>query len=114
MLNAVLGEGVKIHGAYEAAMGTAGKQMTSLVRLWQEAKNAIGEQFLPEMRAAIKGLGDLAKWAKENADTIADFRQDHRLGSNGRCHRQVRGLDRRRDQGCRRLDRGVSGTGSRS
>ncbi len=32
MLNAVLAEGVKIDGTHVAAMGTAGKQMTSLTR----------------------------------------------------------------------------------
>ena len=73
MLNKVLSEGQKIFGTYERAMGTAGKQMTSLTRYWQEAKNALGSEFLPEMRKAIQGLTDLAKWTAENADAIAKW-----------------------------------------
>jgi hypothetical protein len=45
--------------------------MTSLTRYWQEAKNALGQEFLPQMRATISGLSDLLKWVKDNADMIA-------------------------------------------
>jgi len=67
----VLGEAPKIAGAYEASLGTVGKQIASLSRFTEEAKAAIGEQFLPELRKMIVGLTDLAKWAKENANTLA-------------------------------------------
>ena len=70
-LNRVLAEAPKIAGAYEASLGTVGKQMTSLARYVEEAKAAIGEQFLPEMRKAIQGLTELAQWTRENADTVA-------------------------------------------
>ncbi|HWR54464.1 MAG TPA: hypothetical protein VN428_25375, partial [Bryobacteraceae bacterium] len=72
-LNRVLAEAPKIAGAYEASLGTVGKQMTSLERYVEEAKAAIGEAFLPEMRKAISGLTELAKWTKENADAIATW-----------------------------------------
>ncbi|MEN6532170.1 MAG: hypothetical protein ABFD89_00810 [Bryobacteraceae bacterium] len=70
MLNKVLEEGAKIHGSYEAAMGTAGKQMTSLKRYFQEAANAIGQRFMPEFRKTIAALTEGAKWAAENAGAI--------------------------------------------
>lgn len=73
MLNRVLHEGVKIRGVYEAAMGTAGKQMTSLTRLWQEAKNALGEQFLPEFSKLIKVLSESLEWVRKNSSEIASF-----------------------------------------
>ncbi|MCC6389147.1 MAG: hypothetical protein IT167_00995 [Bryobacterales bacterium] len=73
MLNKVLQEGVKIRGTYESAMGTAGKQMTSLTRLWQEAKNALGEQFLPEFSKFIKMLGEMLDWVRKNASEISGF-----------------------------------------
>jgi hypothetical protein len=38
-----------MQGAYEAAMRDAGKQLTSMPRYIQEAKNSIGEVFLPAM-----------------------------------------------------------------
>jgi hypothetical protein len=71
--NAVLAQAPKFAGAYEAALGTVGKQQTSLTRYVLEAKNAIGEQFLPLMRQAISGLTELAKWAKQNATDIANM-----------------------------------------
>ena len=73
MLNKVLQEGVKIRGSYEAAMEKVGKQMTSLPRYFAEAKNAIGEQFLPEMRKVIDGLKELAVWLKDNAALVRDI-----------------------------------------
>ncbi len=72
-LNRVLAEGPKIAGAYEASLGTVGKQMSSLERYVEEAKAAIGEAFLPEMRKAVSGLTELAKCTKENADAIATW-----------------------------------------
>ncbi len=69
----MLAEGTKIAGAYEASLGTVGKQMSSLERCVEEAKAAIGEAFLPEMRRAISGLTELAKWTKENARAIATW-----------------------------------------
>jgi hypothetical protein len=73
MLNRVLQEGVKIRGVYESAMSTAGKQMTSLTRLWQEAKNAVGEQFLPEFSKLIKVLSESLEWVRKNSSEIASF-----------------------------------------
>ena len=73
VLNKVLQEGVKIRGSYEAAMEKVGKQMTSLPRYFAEAKNAIGEQFLPEMRKVIDGLKELAVWLKDNAALVGDI-----------------------------------------
>lgn len=73
MLNRVIQEGVKIRGSYEAAMEAVGKQMTSLPRYFSDAKNAIGEFFLPEMRKVIDGLKDLALWLKDNAAFVADL-----------------------------------------
>ncbi len=70
-LNVVLAEGPKIAGAYEASLGTVGKQIGSLNRYIEEAKAAIGTQFLPEMRKMIEGLTDLAKWVGHNSDAIA-------------------------------------------
>jgi len=42
-VNAVVERGSDIAGAYEAAMGTVGKQMSSLTRLEEEAKAQLGE-----------------------------------------------------------------------
>lgn len=73
MLNAVLVEGLKIRGTYEAAMGAVGKQMTSLNRYFKEAKDAVGEQFLPEMREVVPALKESAQWIRENASAIGDL-----------------------------------------
>jgi len=70
-LNAVLGEGPKIAGAYEASLGTVGKQIGSLNRYFEEARAAIGAEFLPQMRRMIEGLTELAKWVGHNSDVIA-------------------------------------------
>jgi len=72
-LNVVLAEGPKIAGAYEASLGTVGKQMGSLSRYVEEAKAAIGAEFLPEMRRMIEGLTDLAKWVGRNSDALGLF-----------------------------------------
>lgn len=62
--------GVQIAGAYEAAMGTAGKQLTSTVRYMEDMKRALGESFLPEFTlgvkvyaGALKLVGDYANFA---------------------------------------------------
>ena len=65
MLNAVLAEGQSISGAYEAAMGSAGKQLRSLNRYWEEAKNALGEAFLPILSEAVQSITALLKWFNE-------------------------------------------------
>ena len=46
-VNEVLEAGTRIAGAYEAAMDTAGKRMTSIARHAEEAQVAFGEAFLP-------------------------------------------------------------------
>jgi len=57
-LNEVLKAGERILGTYEAAMGTAGKQWTSLPRYIEEAKNALGEAFLPAMSEGLNLMMD--------------------------------------------------------
>lgn len=70
-MNRVLTEGGKITGAYEAAMGTAGKQVTSLKRYVDEASNAIGSRFENELSATVRLLADGAKFAENHADAFA-------------------------------------------
>lgn len=70
-MNTVLAQGAKIAGTYEAAMGTTGKQLTSLRRFVDEASNAFGNQFQPELRTAVGLLTDAAKFAERNAETLA-------------------------------------------
>jgi hypothetical protein len=72
-MNRVLEEGQKITGAYEAAMGTAGKQITSLTRYVQEAKDAIGREFEGEVRAVVGTLTDAAKHVKDHADVYSNL-----------------------------------------
>lgn len=55
-LNAVLREGAKIAGAYEAAMGTAGKQLSSLPRYFEELKLQLGDTFRPVFTEMVKDL----------------------------------------------------------
>lgn len=70
-LNLVLREGAKITGVYEAAMTTAGKQVTSLTRHALEAQNAVGEKFLPAFSSAVSILEKTAKLVKENDTAFA-------------------------------------------
>jgi hypothetical protein len=63
-LTTVLQEHSKTAGMYEAAMGDVGKQMSSLPRLFDDAKNAIGDKLVP-------ALGLLVTTASWVLDSIA-------------------------------------------
>jgi hypothetical protein len=56
--NTVLQEAIKFQGIYEEAMGTAGKQMTSLTRYWEDLKLKMGDAFLPALTQAVHDLTD--------------------------------------------------------
>jgi len=69
-LNAVLQEGQRISGAYEAAMGQAGKQWRSLARYGNEVKVIMGEGFVPVLGAAAVGLTRMGKVVVDNKDAF--------------------------------------------
>lgn len=71
--SAVMAAGEKITGVYEAAMGTAGKAITSLPRHLETARVAIGEVFLPAVSAAVSGLTDLLKAFNAMPDSTKAF-----------------------------------------
>jgi hypothetical protein len=62
MVNLIFEEGEKVAGTYEMAMGTVGKQLGSLDRHIEEAKNSFGQAFLPIMAVAIEKLTELLVW----------------------------------------------------
>lgn len=70
-LNEVMKQGGKIMGTYEVSMLTAGKQLTSLSRYVDEAKNAIGDSFVPALGNAVRLMADLAKYAQQNGEQFA-------------------------------------------
>lgn len=70
--NAVLDEGAKINGVYEASMTTAGKMMSSFARLFEELKLAIGNMFLDKFTVGVSLLTDALKWANNNVSLITD------------------------------------------
>jgi len=59
--NVVMEAGKTIAGSYEAAMGTVGKQMTSLPRYIEEAELQFGELFAPALSVIITGITDSLK-----------------------------------------------------
>ncbi|HUX55116.1 MAG TPA: hypothetical protein VMV56_11925 [Williamwhitmania sp.] len=77
-LNIILEEGTKVAGTYEAAMGTAGKQLTSLPRYFEEAANSIGVVFLPAFGKAIELLTEgLKKITPESMQKLFDYIRDN-------------------------------------
>ncbi|MDR0275935.1 MAG: hypothetical protein LBI48_11480 [Burkholderiaceae bacterium] len=54
--NATTKEAKAYTDLYEAAMGTAGKQMTSLTRYWDDFKTVAGDAFLPLLAEGVKNL----------------------------------------------------------
>ena len=82
-LNVVMSRGQDISGTYEAAMGTTGKQLTSLKRYADDLKVSFGELFTPalsviveEITHSLKGMGD---WFKGNKATISDWSENFKV-----------------------------------
>jgi tetrahydromethanopterin S-methyltransferase subunit G len=76
-LNAVLKQGERIAGSYEAAMDTAGKQAGSMSRHLEELQLAIGNAFQPAYSELIqfqtRELKELRTWFEENKEVVKDF-----------------------------------------
>ncbi|HEY0838179.1 MAG TPA: hypothetical protein VGE72_30000, partial [Azospirillum sp.] len=60
-VNAVLEQGKLIAGAYEAAMGTASKQLQSMKRYVEDTLTRLGELFTPAFTAAVFRAADAMK-----------------------------------------------------
>lgn len=68
-MNAVLEYAPRIAGAYEAAMGTAGKQITSFTRYLEDFKVVFGEAFNPATTSIVK---DLTQSMKDLTEAVKD------------------------------------------
>jgi hypothetical protein len=80
--NTVLEAGKNIAGAYEAAMGTAGKQLNSIARYSEDAKVKLGEVFNESLLLAVGLYTDKLKASNAELDklskegSLADFGKD--------------------------------------
>jgi hypothetical protein len=76
-MNAVLEYGTRIAGTYEAAMGTAGKQLLSMQRYWDDLKTVAGSVFQEALGTGVSALSEALKGAKEwferNSVAVADL-----------------------------------------
>ncbi len=70
-LDLVLSKGPLIDGTYEAAMDTAGKRVTSLVRIFNELKNAVGSDFLGGFGLAVDTLSTFGELAAKHHTTVS-------------------------------------------
>jgi lambda family phage tail tape measure protein len=81
-MNAVLAEGAKLSGVYEAAMGTAGKQMQSMKRYTDDLKVKFGEVFNESLTVSIFALSDAFKFAGREMDALAADKELSRWGED--------------------------------
>jgi hypothetical protein len=61
MFAAVLAQGSAIANVYTASMADVGKRLTTLPRLWEEARKELGEQFQPVLRAIVDTTSSLLR-----------------------------------------------------
>lgn len=69
--NAVMESGAGIAGTYEAAMGTAGKQMTSLARYSEDAKVKLGSVFSETLLIGVAAYTGHLKDVNSGMDELA-------------------------------------------
>jgi len=71
-MNAVLERGPALAGAYEASMGTAGKQLLSMKRYADDLQVVLGGLFSDAFRESVyainQGLIDTKKWLQDNSE----------------------------------------------
>ena len=82
VLNAVMKEGEGIAGTYEAAMGTAGKQLLSMQRYTENLKLQIGETFNEALIIAVMAATDGLKGLNQEAQDLAVTGQFREWGRN--------------------------------
>lgn len=97
--NAALEAAARYQGIYEEAMGTAGKQLTSLARYQENYKVILGETFNETLAAAVgaytahlkestaaaqemKAKGDLKQWGRDMALVLAVAADSARMLGN--------------------------------
>jgi hypothetical protein len=68
--NAVLQKGTDIAGAYEAAMGTAGKQISSMQRYMDNLKVTVGGVFSDALLVAVESFSGGLKEANSEAEKL--------------------------------------------
>lgn len=71
LTNAVIEYGARVTGTYEAAMGSASKQMRSLTRLHDDAKEAVGGLFQGPFALGVKLAAALLKIIAEYPGSFA-------------------------------------------
>ena len=69
-LNVVLSAGERISGAYEAAMGTAGKQITSMQRYHEDLMTTLGQVWTDSLTIAVMQYVDQLKLATDNSKML--------------------------------------------
>ena len=69
--NVVLASGAAIAGTYEAAMGTAGKQIKSTERYLEDMRVKVAEAFLPQYTQAVFAYANTLKFLGEKAPLVS-------------------------------------------